>query len=69
MKFRVTRARYNPENKHAHVELRAPDGGSEVIAAVMFSLSPGAGRSTKQIEQDMLAKARHLLTAAGAADV
>jgi hypothetical protein len=61
MDFRLIRTQYDWESKRAYVELRAPDGEGEIIATVMFTLTPISGRSPKLVEQDIVTKARHIL--------
>jgi hypothetical protein len=63
MDFKLIRAEYDRETERAYVELRAPDddGRGGAIAAAIFSLRSTAALSKRQIEEDIMRKARHLL--------
>jgi hypothetical protein len=62
MDFKLIRAEYDRETERAYVELRAPDDdGRGAIAAAIFSLRSTAALSKRQIEEDIMRKARHLL--------
>jgi hypothetical protein len=51
------------------MELRAPNEGSEIIATIIFEGRPSSQRSPKQVEEDIVRQARHILRhAASAAD-
>ena len=68
MDFKLVRAEYDRETERAYVELRAPDDdGGEAIATAIFSLRSTAALSKRQIEEDIMRKARHLLRWAGVA--
>jgi hypothetical protein len=40
MDSRLVRSQYDWESKRAYVELRAPEGDTEVIVSVMFTVTP-----------------------------
>ena len=66
MDFRLLRAEYDRETERAYVELRAPDGdGGEAITTAIFSLT--GALSKRQIEEDIVRKASHLLRRAAVA--
>jgi hypothetical protein len=62
MDFRLVRADYDRETERAYVELCAPDGdGGEAITTAIFSFRTTGALSKRQIEEDIVRKARHLL--------
>jgi len=68
MDFKLVRAEYDRETECAYVELRAPDDdGGEAIATTIFSFRSTAALSKRQIEQDIVRKARHFLRRAAVA--
>jgi hypothetical protein len=65
----LVRAEYDRETERAYVELRAPDDdGGEAIATTIFSFRSTAALSKRQIEQDIVRKARHFLRRAAVAN-
>ena len=61
MAFTLAQARYDRKTKRAYVELRdADDDGGEMLATAIFSFRTRSGLSTREIEQDVLIKARHV---------
>jgi hypothetical protein len=68
MDFRLVRAEYDRETERAYVELRArDDDGGEAIATAIFSFRTTTNLSKRQIEEDIVRKARHLLRRAALA--
>ena len=67
MDFRLVRAEYDRETERAYVELRAPDDGEEAITTAIFSFRTIGTLSKRQIEEDIVRKARHLLRRAAVA--
>ena len=68
MVFRLVRAEYDREIERAYVELRAPDGdGGEAITTAIFSFRTTGALSKRQIEEDIVRKASHLLRRAAVA--
>jgi hypothetical protein len=68
MDFRLVRAEYDRETERAYVEPRAPDGfGGEAITTAIFSFRTTGALSKRQIEEDIVRKARHLLRRAAVA--
>lgn len=68
MDFRLVRAEYDRETERAYVELRAPDDdGGEAITTAIFSFRTIGTLSKRQIEEDIVRKARHLLRRAAVA--
>ena len=68
MDFKLIRAEYDRETERAYVELHAPDDdGGEAIATAIFSFRSTAALSKRQIEEDIMRKARHLLRRAAVA--
>ena len=66
MDFRLVRAEYDRETERAYVELRAGDGGEAITTAISSFRTTGA-LSKRQIEEDIVRKARHLLRRAAVA--
>jgi hypothetical protein len=68
MDFKLIRAEYDRETERAYVELRArDDDGGDVIATAIFSFRTTANLTKRQIEEDIVRKARHLLRRAAVA--
>ena len=66
--FRLVHARYDRQTQRAYVELRdADDDGGEMLASAIFSYRTCARLTDRQIEQEIVRKARHLLKRAGTA--
>jgi hypothetical protein len=67
MAFRLVHARYDREAGRAYVELRAPDDeGDEMVASAIFSFRTTAVLSRRELERDLVRKARHLFKQAAA---
>jgi hypothetical protein len=65
MAFKLVHARYDEESKRAYVELRdSDDDGGEMIATAVFSFRTRARLSKREIEQDVVRKAKYLFTEA-----
>jgi hypothetical protein len=68
MVFKLIRAEYDRDTGRAYVELRARDDyGGDAIATTIFSFRTTASLSKRQIEEDIVRKARHLLRRAAVA--
>jgi hypothetical protein len=68
MDFSLLRAEYDRLTERAYVELRAPDDdGGEAIVTAIFSFRTTSSLSKRQIEEDIVRKARHLLRRAAGA--
>jgi len=68
LSFRLVHARYDRNSQRAYVELRDTDeDGGEMLATAIFSFRTCAGLADRQIEQEILRKARHLLKRAATA--
>jgi hypothetical protein len=66
--FRLVHTRYDRQTGRAYVELRdADDGGGEMFATAIFFLRTVTPLTHRQVEQEILRKARHLLRSAAAA--
>ena len=66
--FRLVHTRYDRQTGRAYVELRDTDeDGGEMFATAIFSLRTVMPLSNRQVEQEILRKARHLLRSAAAA--
>jgi hypothetical protein len=62
MAFRLVQAKYDRETERAYVELRDDDDdGGDQIATAIFSFRTTANLSKRQIEQEVVRKARHVL--------
>jgi hypothetical protein len=60
MGYRVMHSRYDRVTKRAYVELRRPDDdGGEILVSAVFTFRTSSHLSTRQIEQDIVRKARH----------
>jgi hypothetical protein len=61
MAFKLVHARYDDGSKRAYVELRdADDDGGEMVANAVFSFRTKAKLTKREIEQDVVRKARYL---------
>jgi hypothetical protein len=61
MAFTLAQARYDRKTKRAYVELRdADDDGDEMLATAIFSFRTKSSLSQREVEQDVLIKARHV---------
>jgi hypothetical protein len=67
MEFSLTRAAYEPGTERAYVEFRARDGDGDIIATAIFSFRTTATLSKRQIEQEIVRRARHILKQAATA--
>jgi hypothetical protein len=65
--FRLVHTKYDRQTGRANVELRDTDEDGEMIATATFSLRTVMPLSNRQVEQEILRKARHLLRSAAAA--
>jgi hypothetical protein len=61
MALHLARAQYDPRTCRAYVELRDKDQEGEVIATVVFSFKTTELLSKRQIDQEIVRKARHIL--------
>ncbi|MGA7544638.1 MAG: hypothetical protein WBW08_02245 [Methyloceanibacter sp.] len=60
MAFRLVHVRYDEETKRAYVELRdADNNGGEMLATAVFSFRTRARLSKREIEQDVIRKAKY----------
>jgi hypothetical protein len=65
MAFRLIQARYDRDSKRAYVELRdADDDGGEILATAIFSYRTTASLSKREVERDVVRKARHVFSRA-----
>jgi hypothetical protein len=61
MAFRLVHSQYDQLTKRAYVELRdADDDGGEVLVSAIFSFRTTASLTKRQIEIDLVRKARHI---------
>ena len=61
MAFNLVHVRYDDGSKRAYVELRdADDDGGEMLATAIFSFRTRARLSKREIEQDVIRKAKYL---------
>jgi hypothetical protein len=68
MMFMLLRAEYDRHTERAYVEFRAPDDdGGEAIATAIFSYRTSERLSKKQVQEEIVRKARHLLRRASTA--
>jgi hypothetical protein len=66
--FKVVRAQYDGETGRAYVELRnGDDDGGDTIAVAIFTSKRIGPVSKRDLEQDLLRKARHILKGAAVA--
>jgi len=64
----LQRAEYDRDTQRAYVEFRGPDDdGGDAIATAIFSYRTSARLSKKQVHEEIVRKARHLLKKAAAA--
>ena len=65
MAFKLVHARYDGTSKRAYVELReADDDGGEMIATAVFSFRTAGRLSRREIERDVVRKAKYLFSQA-----
>jgi hypothetical protein len=68
MKFRLVRTEYDRKTKRAYIELRTFDSdGGDAMATAIFSFRTIGGLSKRQLQEDVVRKARHILKRAAAA--
>jgi hypothetical protein len=68
MTFVLLRAEYDRGKERAYVEFREPDGdGGDAIATTIFSYRTRDKLTKKQVHEEIVRKARHLLKTAAAA--
>jgi hypothetical protein len=68
MDFKLVRAEYDRQTERAYVELRArDDDGGDAIATAIFSFKTTATLSKRQIEENIVRKARYFLRRAAVA--
>jgi hypothetical protein len=68
MVFRLVHAKYDRQTERAYVELRDDDtGGETILATTIFSFYSSRRLTDRQIEQEIIRKARHVLYRAAAA--
>jgi hypothetical protein len=61
MAFRLVHSQYDKVTKRAYVELREPDDdGGEILVSAVFTFRTTASLPKRQIEIDVLRKARHV---------
>jgi hypothetical protein len=64
MAYRLAQAKYDPHTQRACVELRDEDS-DEVVAVAVFSFRSTANLTQRQIEQEIVRKARHIFRKVG----
>jgi uncharacterized protein YuzE len=68
MNFVMQRVEYDRHTERAYVEFREPDGdGGDAITISIFSYRTRDRLTKKQVHEDIVRKARHLLRRAAAA--
>jgi hypothetical protein len=68
MTFRLVQTKYDHVSERAYVELEAnDDDGGEVRAVAIFSFRTKSKLTGREVEQEPVRKARHVLKRAGAA--
>jgi hypothetical protein len=68
MAFKLAQAKYDAHTQRAYVELRDDDeDGGDIIAVTIFSYRTTENLTKRQIEQEIVRKARHILRKAGLA--
>jgi hypothetical protein len=68
MAFKLAQAKYDSHTQRAYVELRDDDeDGGDIIAVTIFSYRTTENLTKRQIEQEIVRKARHILRKAGLA--
>ena len=66
--FRLVHARYDRKTYRAYVELRGPDDdGGEILASAIFSFRSSTFLTDRQIEREIVRKARYVMKRAAAA--
>lgn len=61
MAYRLAQAKYDPDTQRAYVELREEDtDGGEIVAVAIFSFRTTADLTKRQVEQEIVRKARHI---------
>lgn len=61
MTFRLVHAQYDRETQRAYVELRDDDDdGGEILTVAIFSFRTTSRMSRRQIEEEIVRKARHI---------
>ena len=66
--FRLVHARYDRKTRRAYVELRdADDDGGEILASAIFSFRSSTTLTDRQIQQEIVRKARYVMKRAAAA--
>jgi len=66
-RFNLQRAEYDRGTGRAYVEFRGPDDdGGDAIATAIFSYRTSERLSKKQLHEEIVRKARHLLIRAAA---
>jgi hypothetical protein len=61
MAFRLVHSQYDQVSKRAYVEMRdADDDGGEILVSAIFTFRTKAILSKRQIEIDVVRKARHV---------
>ncbi len=68
MAFRIAQAQYDRHTERAYVELREDDDdGGEMLAVVVFSYRTTAKLTKRDIQQEIVRKARYALKRAAVA--
>jgi hypothetical protein len=68
MNFVLRQAQYDRAKQQAYVEFRGPDDdGGDAIATAIFSYRTTERLSKKQVQEEIVRKARHLLKRAALA--
>jgi hypothetical protein len=68
MNFVLRQAQYDRAKERAYVEFRAPDdGGGDAITTAIFSYRTTERLRKKQVQEEVVRKARHLLKRAALA--
>jgi hypothetical protein len=67
MTFVLVRAEYDRKTERAYVEFRGPDDdGGDAITTAIFSYRTSDRLTKKQVQEEVVRKARHLLKRAAA---
>ena len=65
MTFRLVHAKFDERTRRAYVEFRdKDDDGGEVVVTTMFSFRPLNPLNRKQVNEEIIRNARHLLLGA-----